>query len=85
MLNGEPPKAETVAYLNRVCLHGAAGSPRGKPASNPSPRKPAGVLRSTRKNVQFFGDGTAFPRESIIDFYDQRVANIGKADTAPMP
>lgn len=88
VLNGEPPKAaETVAYLNRVRTYmERQDRPYTREASIESFAEKTGrrvAVDAEKRPV--FEDGTAFPRESIIDFYDQRVANIGKADTAPMP
>lgn len=88
VMNGEPPKAaETVAYLNRVRAYMER---QDRPYTRESSAEAFAEKTGRRvavdpENRPIFEDGTAFPREAISDFYDQRVAHLGKDDTGPMP
>ncbi len=88
VLNGEPPKAaETVAYLDRVRTY--MNRQEQYAAKPPTPEafaaKTGRRVAVDAENRPIFEDGTAFPREAISDFYEQRVAHLAKADTDPMP
>lgn len=88
VMNGEPPKAaETVGYLNRVRAYmDRQDRPYAREAKIEDFAKKTGRrVAVDAENRPIFEDGTAFPREAISDFYEQRVAHLGKADTAPMP
>lgn len=88
VMNGEPPKAaETVGYLNRVRAYmDRQDRPYAREAKIEDFAKKTGRrVAVDAENRPIFEDGTAFPREAINDFYEQRVAHLGKADTAPMP
>ncbi len=88
VMNGEPPKAaETVAYLDRVRVYmERQDRPYTREASAEAFAEKTGRrIAVDTENRPIFEDGTAFPREAISDFYDQRVAHLGKEDTAPMP
>lgn len=88
VLNGEPPKAaETDAYLDRVRAY--MNRQEQYAAKPPTPEafatKTGRRVALDAENRPVFEDGTAFPREAISDFYDQRIAHLGKDDAAPIP
>lgn len=88
VMNGEPPKAaETVAYLDRVRAYmERQDRPYTREASTEAFAEKTGRrVAVDAENRPIFEDGTAFPREAISDFYDQRVAHLGNGDTSPMP
>ncbi len=88
VMNGEPPKAaETVAYLDRVRAYlERQDRPYTKEARiEDFAAKTGRRVAVDAGNRPIFEDGTAFPREAISDFYEQRVAHLAKADTDPMP
>lgn len=88
VLNGEPPKAaETVAYLDRVRTYmERQDRPYTREASAEAFAEKTGRrVALDAESRPIFEDGTAFPREAISDFYDQRVAHLGKDDKTPMP
>ncbi len=88
VMNGEPPKAaETVAYLDRVRTYMNRQEQYAAQPHTPEAFAAKTGRRFTvdAENRPIFEDGTAFPREAISDFYEQRVAHLGKGDTSPMP
>lgn len=88
VLNGEPPRAaETAAYLDRVRTYMAR---QDTPFARDSRIEDFAAKTGRRVVVDaekrpVFEDGTAFPRETISDFYEQRVARLAEGDTTSMP
>lgn len=89
VMNGEQPAApETRAYLERVR---AELQRDGEAYATPTPT-PQAFADKVGRQYQLddqgrptFADGTAYPRENILDFYDSRVAQLEAKSADPMP
>lgn len=89
VMNGEQPAApETRAYLERVR---AELQRDGEAYASPAPA-PQAFAEKVGRQYQLdeqgrptFADGTAYPRENILDFYDSRVAQLEAKSADPMP
>ena len=89
VMNGEQPAApETRAYLERVR---AELQRDGEAYATPTPA-PQAFAEKVGRQYQLdeqgrptFTDGTAYPRENILDFYDSRVAQLEAKSADPMP
>lgn len=88
VMNGESPKAaETVAYLDRVRAYmNRQDQPYvARQAPSEFAERTGRRYALDAEQRPTFEEGTAYPRESIADFYDQHVAKFEKGDKTPMP